>query len=108
MKIIKFNEHKDIDPYGEENWEDDAKLNVDDIDNFKVNSIYTETIYNIGVDIKGYNIKFKLFTDDDGYYGYDIHDTDELPDDIIEFLDEYYGEVKNKLIEIKNNRFRRG
>jgi len=99
MRIKRFNEnHKDIDPYGEENWEGDlvSELSMDD---FNVDTVSSQTVWHFCCTVKGSDVQYKLSEDDIGYYWLDLLDHGQLPDDVQSFLDENKEEIRDYLLE---------
>jgi hypothetical protein len=85
----------DLDPYGEENW-NDKEFEVDDITIYP-HLIYSTTVFTLYGRIKEKDLAFKVIFDDDGYSHWELRESiDDV--EIEEFLDEHYNEVGDMLI----------
>jgi hypothetical protein len=95
--------HAEIDPYQEENWSEDDE-NVFDMDDFRVEDHYTETLYTVFVKIKNYDLKFRLTFDDEGYswlefVGVEGKIEPKILDKLKHFIEENEPEIKDLLLD---------
>ena len=67
MKIKKFNENnKELDPYGEEDWEDKG------LDNFHIERAHAIIVFRVDVNFMNQDLKFDVHYNEDG--GYIFHE----------------------------------
>jgi peptide deformylase len=88
-----LNEHKDIDPYSEEDWKDDYEFNFDD---FQVISSGREIIYTVETKIKETTVLFKITFDDDHYVSdFELVDEENQPEWIQDIFNNNYDQLRD-------------
>lgn len=102
MIIKKFhdNNKNELDPFEEENWNDNNDFDIDDFDideDFMISGRDIETHITFYIKIHDHDVRICLVYDDDGYTHLYIKDHN-IPDEIDEILEEYWYEIKEKLI----------
>jgi hypothetical protein len=105
IKRYKIFEQID-DPYGEEVDEFTDGKDEFDVEDLEFLNGNAETKFTLNYKLFNDCITFEVFYDDMGYNYYEIYNKNELPENIINLLEEYNDEIRIKLQEdIRNGRF---
>ena len=87
MKLKRFNENINMNDFDEE----ETDYTLDDI---QVGNTYVETVYTWNVWFGGYDLKYKMVKDKEGYDHFYLDNEDDLADhDLMVFLEENEEEI---------------
>lgn len=101
LYIIENADNSDIDPYKEEDWENDNSYDIEDVEvryfGEPVITWYVEMVFNDNVVI--FTLEYV-----DGFYSFTIENKDDIPQELIDFIDEHYPELLEKILESKQDK----
>lgn len=92
--FVNENDHKDIDPFGEEDWEGKMDLNME---NFVIEHVNVETVFHVNVNFAGNDLEYEIHCDEDNLFDFEMKDIGNIDNNAMDWLENHYEEVKELL-----------